>query len=322
MTEVTDNAQEVTNETAPEATNVEETTQVDQSPESEQAAVEGATAAGEQVPAYEPNFSYKYAVEGSKQEEKEFDDLFRGIIKDADSEKAVRELHERAYGLDFVKKDRDDLKTKYTDVHTAHEEQTKALQVAGSYVKHKDFGSFFKVMGIPQHDVLQWAVELAQYHQMSPQEQQVYNNQLSERQRLADLEYQNNQMSTNYQQMATQQRAFELDTVLSRPDVQDVVGSFDNRMGRSGAFREEVIKRGQMYAHQGQDVSAQQVVTELIGLVGHVAQDAPPQAAQQEQPQKKPVIPNITGKGTSPVKRVPKSVEDLQKIHAEMIARS
>src|SRR5688500_2643210 len=60
------------------------------------------------APAYTPDFKVKI-----KGKEFEIDEMFRGLIKDADSEKKVKEFFEKAYGIDFVKQDRKALKDEH-----------------------------------------------------------------------------------------------------------------------------------------------------------------------------------------------------------------
>lgn len=51
-----------------------------------------------ETPAFSPNFKLKVM-----EQEREIPELLRPLIKDAESEKAVRELVEKAYGLEYVK---------------------------------------------------------------------------------------------------------------------------------------------------------------------------------------------------------------------------
>jgi hypothetical protein len=88
-----------------------------------------------------------------------------------------------------------------------------------------------------------------------------------------------------------------------------------------GAVRNEVIKRGQYYWHAyQQDVPVDQVVSEVLNLVGMQQQQQ--QQMQQAAPQPKPKLPNITGKGSSPVKAVPRNLDDLRKLASRMGAEA
>lgn len=192
----------------------------------------------------------------------------------------------------------------------------------GAYLKHGDFDSAFEILGLTEDQIIKYALNKVQYKQMSPEQRAAYDSQLSNTRRMMALEAENQELSQSYQSFAVQQREGEVEMVLSRPDVSSVVQAFDQRVGRPGAFRDEVIKRGKLYAHQGYDAPAQQVIGELINLVGGVP--TPQQTIQQgmgQQPrQAKPTLPNITGKGTSPVKKIPKSIDDLRKLAATMSA--
>ena len=93
---------------------------------------------------------------------------------------------------------------------------------------------------------------------------------------------------------------------------------FDSKVGRPGAFREEVIKRGQMYAAQGNDISVEQAVQEVTNLLrpvyGEVQTHANPQSPQVVAPNYKPTLPNVRSSGTSAIKRTPNTLADLHKL--------
>jgi hypothetical protein len=105
-------------------------------------------------------------------------------------------------------------------------------------------------------------------------------------------------------------------------------------VGKPGAFRTEVIKRGKMYAAMEQDAPVEQVVSEVLQLIGWQGQSTQAQpnvqngagaaaapAAGAGTPaagQAKPTLPNVRGKGTSPAQKVFKSTEELRK-HARQM---
>jgi hypothetical protein len=55
---------------------------------------------------------------------------------------------------------------------------------------------------------------------------------------------------------------------------------------------------------------------QLIGFNGNGA-GTPPAQPQAVAPEQKPVIPNIQGRGTSPVRKVPKSIDDMRAMYDE-----
>lgn len=279
---------------------------------------------------YTPNFKYKYAVEGQKSVEAEIDDLFKPLIKDAETEKKVRELFEKAYGLDFIKSDRDTFKTTASDIYSKFQEQSQAINTVSTFIKNKDYDTVFEVLNIPKQDILQYALGIVQYQQMTPEQRAAYDRNIAERQRYAAIEMQNNQIMSEYNNLAATQRENDVANIVNRPEFASIVQNFDNVAGQ-GAFRNEVVRRGQYYAQvHGIDVPAEQVVREVAQLVGY--QQANMQAQQRSmggtsqntpnagvtKPTQKPVLPNISGKGTSPVKKVPRSVDDLRQLAKQL----
>lgn len=281
------------------------------------------------APAYTPNFKFKYRGLDKNDVEAELDDLFKPLVKDADTEKKIRELHEKAHGLDFVKADRDRLKSAYEPLEQKFESQAQALTQLGQFVQKKDYQSFFEALRIPKEDILQYALREVQLAQMDPQQRAQYEAQRQESQRAHALEMQNQQLQQQFQQLTVNQREMELGGVLQRAEVAASVASFDQRMGRPGAFRDLVIQRGQYHALAlGVDAPAEQVVSEVLAMIGAQAaaagQAATGNAAgstvQAGSGGKPVVIPNIQGKGTSPAKKIPHSTNDLRKLAAQMSA--
>jgi hypothetical protein len=287
--------------------------------------VPAAGAQGVVPPVYTPNFKFKVL-----DKEHEIDPLFQQLIKDADTEKKIKELHEKAFGLDSVKVDRQMLKEKiekhYEPLVQKHQGMIKSIAQIDKMVETGDYDNFFSALEIPEQKILEWAVKKAQLMSLTPQEQAAYNQQVQERNQLYQLQHQNAETQEQLFQMQVQARTAQLSQELSKPEILNAVTAFDTRAGMQGAFQNEVIKRGQFYALQGKDISVEQAVKEVLALVGHVVQPGAGsqqpvgngagqggQAPQQQTPaQKPPVIPNVGGQGTSPAKRVVRSLDDIR----------
>lgn len=296
---------------------------------------EGAIATPAAPAAYAPNLKFKVL-----DKEHEIDPLFAGVIKDADTEKKVRELFEKAYGLDSVKADRQSLKQKiethYAPLEQTHQNTVKALAQFDKMIEQKDYDNFFGTLQIPEEEILKWAVKKAQLMSLTPEERQAYNESVQQRNRLYSLEQQVADSQEAQFQIAVQTRTAQLDQELSKPEILNVIDAYDGRVGTPGAFKAEVIKRGQLYAYQGKDISVEEAVREVIGLMGVNAQ-APVAPQQVQQPvnnsagngqgtapqaqapsQKPPVIPNVGGQGTSPAKKVVRSLDDIRALSKQM----
>lgn len=275
--------------------------------------------------------------------EKNFDEFLLPAIKDADSEKRVRELYEKAHGLDFVKQDRQVLReenTKLKEKATKYDEVETELKRLGHFINNGDLASYFEASGLSEKQVIDYLVKKEELSK-NPQLMQQYNqnrqqiatqfDQLTQQQRLqAELD----QQKAYNQQMLQNQRASELDNVLSDPNVSSIQQQFDARMG-PGAFKNEVIQRG-LYTWQTQqkDLSPKEAIEQVARLAGfnlgqvtipspgatfqnNSGQQATP-GMSQGQRQTPNVIPNIGSGNATPVKPLPTSIKDLRQRYNEM----
>jgi len=267
--------------------------------------------------AYTPNFKFKAA-----DKEQEFDDFVRGAVKNAEQEKKLRELYEKAYGLDHVKSEREKYRNDYKTVNEQYSALNKGLDQLSVMLRNKDYHGFMESLKIPEQDILQYALSRVQYKEMPPEQRQQLDQQYEAQQRLAYLEQANQELVSGYQSQMVQQRASELDGYIGRPEVSQVASEFDARVGRQGAFRDEVIRRGQYYASlpNSQDITVEQAVQEIMNIVGRPQPQGMQAQGQNQmvgtqapvQQNTKPVIPNIKGRGTSPVKKAVRSIDDLR----------
>jgi hypothetical protein len=264
--------------------------------------------AGKAPAAYAPNFKYKVL-----KEEKEIPEWARPFVTSADVEKNVRELFEKADGIEAVKTHRD--------------------QLVVGHLQRGDLDIFFEALNIPEATVLKYALYRLQLKE-NPQQFAAHEQMRQIQLQNLQLQQQLEQSNSGYTNIAVQTREMQLDTHLGRPELLTAVQSFDQRVGKPGAFRTEVIKRGKMYAAMEQDAPVEQVVSEVLQLIGWQGQSTQAQpnvqngagaaaapAAGAGTPaagQAKPTLPNVRGKGTSPAQKVFKSTEELRK-HARQM---
>lgn len=278
-----------------------------------------------EISEYQPNFKFKV-----KDKELEFDDTYKQFIKNAELEKKFRDLHERAFGLDEVKTSRDYFKKQFDDVNQKYADVENSLKVIGNYVKKGDFRTFFETLGIPKDKIINYAIEELKYAEL-PADQKA----ALEQQRAMQLDYQqqlsqNQQLQTQMAQLVQQQTEFSLNHELAKPEIAQVVQSYDTRVGKPGAFMSEVIRRGQYYeAVHKISPPASQLVGEVVQLIGGMSQGAQLQTNSQvmqgqhnsaSQTQKdKPIIPTVGGNsGKSPTRKVYTSIDDLKKARQQM----
>lgn len=281
-----------------------------------------AGATGTEVSApYVPNFKFKI-----KDKELEIDDFLKPIVKTKDVETKIREMYEKAHGLEEVKTSRETFKQQAEEWKTKYGTVESSLQTLGGYVKKGDFRSFFSALNIPKEKIIQYAIEELKYQEL-PAEQKAQID--AQRQQQMEYEQSLNQSQTlqqQMQQMVQKQAEFELTQELAKPEVVSAMTAYDARAQKPGAFKAEVIRRGQYYeAVHKISPPASQLVSEILNLIG--VQQAQPgtQGTSQEtssqtvsQQQNKPTISTFSGGAKSPVKKVPTSIEDLRQMRQNL----
>lgn len=282
----------------------------------------GAAKASDTPQAYVPSFKFKV-----KDKELDFDDFVKPVVKTKDVEQKIKDLYEKAHGLDEVKTSRDSFKAqadewkgKYTTVETS-------LQTLGGYVKKDDFRSFFQALNIPKEKIIKYAIEELKYQEMPADQRAILDAQREKEQALEQTSFQNQTLQQQMAQMIQKQTEFELNQELTKSDVAQAISAYDTRLAKPGAFKAEVIRRGQYYeAVHKTSPPASQLVAEVLSLIGVQAQaqqgtEAASQgtSSQTVQQSQKPVISSFQGSGAkSPARKVPQSIEDLRKMRQQL----
>ena len=292
---------------------------------------------GDDTPAPEPVEYAPNTKFNVRNEEHNFDDWVVPLIKDEETEKKVRELYEKARGIDHVKKDRQVYKETNAKLNQEIEENYKPAvqhtQALNYFLQNGDLGSFFHYSGLKPQEVLKWSIGYAQL----PPEQRIGADQ-NAMNNINTVQQNFQQTDQNYQQQQqlVEYRHKEVDWIIQRPDVSHVQQAFDAQNGE-GAFKKEVINRGIMLQNQNKaDVPAEQVIRECVQIFGPAYSQNNPQSQMQQQnpinpqmnqpPQMQtqspaanpPVITNIQSRGTSPAKKKMKSLADWDKKIAEL----
>jgi hypothetical protein len=270
-------------------------------------------------------------------QQKEFDPFFHNVIKDAETEKKVRELHEKAYGIDFVKTERKKYADELQTVKPQFEQLSSRVEELDGYLAQGNLAAFQRATGLEDKHILVRAkqiIDAMENPNLRSQEEAEFANQ----QQLREMGSQNKQLLAQ----VGQARLFELRSILQRPNVSSIAQAYDARVGAPGSFEREVINRGAMHYQLNKvDKSAEELVNEILGFMGAnpgggmqqqianptegeqtqnqpEAQAAPQQQGTRVVPPKKPTIPNITGRGTSPVKKAINSIDDLRQRGKEL----
>ena len=262
---------------------------------------------------YVPDLKYRI-----KNNEFAFDEWSHPFIKDKETEENFRQLYTAAKALDGVKESRDRIQSEFDQVSTSHREVLDSISRLRDTVQNRDFENFFKQLNIPKDWVQKWMVQDLQRAQMTPEQREQYDQRWSTVREASDLRRENEYLSQQNEEMTAQAHERELDRVLQDPSTNQFMQSYDARQGRVGAFRDAVINYAVgHYQASGTDMTAQEAVSAILSFSGAQPQQAGAAAPQAQPqvvaPQQKPVIPNIQGRSSSPVKKVPKSIEELRR---------
>ncbi len=274
-------------------------------------------------PAFQPNWKFK-----AFGKEHEIDEFWRGLIKDADSEKKVKDVFTKSHAFEDMKTRYEGTSKDFQELLSDHQALDKDVKKVMSFRNSRDFDNFFQALRISDQEIFEYVQKKINLLE-NPEQRKAAEMQAMERQKLYDTSQENERLHGQYQQQAVQARTMQLDMVLSRPDVSKVASLFDEKQGRLGAFRDIVIDEAANHYFQtggdngGKDLSAEEATQRVLQKWGKFfdAPQAPlegtPQIAPQPQVVAKPVIPVTPGKGSSPIKKAPKSLDDLRAMAKE-----
>jgi len=288
-------------------------------------AAEGEVAATPKEDAYQPNYKFKVL-----DQEKEFDEWIRTAVN-KDNEAKIRELYEKAHGLDHVKSQREQERSNREKVEQEFSQFYGGVQEMIS-LRDKDLGRFFEKVKIPRAKVAQWLLEEAKREELPEETKRVYSEREAYQRQLEEREQELQSLQEETVSQAVQARQRELQSVLGSDDVKAVSEAFDQRTGKAGSFMDAVIRHGkaEWEASGGKrDLSPAEAVKEVLHLYGlQPAQAASPaatpngsaQAKKVVAPGDKPtVLPNVGAGNAAPAgNKRPRSTDDLRKLYKSM----
>jgi len=266
-------------------------------------------------PEYQPNFKFKVM-----DQEKEFDEWLRPVVKDADTEKKVRELLEKAYGLDHQKPKFEERTKQLEETTKNYELLRSAAEEAFTFRDKGDLDRFFEVTSVKPEAVYQWVLDKMKQMELPEEQRQVYNKFDETRRQNYLLERQLQDVARREEALSVQARTTELQNALQSPEISHVARVYDETQGQTGKFEQLVIKCGRdAWRDEKRELTVEQAVQSAISLIGKAYQQ-PGQAngTQTEAEKPLPTIPRVAGKSVSAIRKSPTSINDLRKMAAAM----
>lgn len=305
------------------------TTEVSQATEAPaQLETQTAQATQPEVKDWTPNYKVK-----AYDNEYEIPEGFRAYIN-KENEKNFREVFEKFYAVDHMKGKLEKTRTENESLKKFKGEYdliTSNLSKADKFLQNKDFGSLFNFFNLDIKDIQTWMYNELKKQELPPDQQALYNQNNEYLKQKYTLEEQAEAYRQELESLKAQQQEFaiakrgqELDSILNRPEIASVAKNFDAKLGQAGAFRNEVIRRAAFeFQSSGKDMSPEEAVNEALKTLTWDKANEPSNQGDRVLPpqanQKKPTLPNLQGKATSPVSQQVKSIEDLKKLRNQSI---
>jgi hypothetical protein len=285
-----------------------------------------------EVQEYVPNF--KFSVQGV---EYEFDEPLRAIVTDPEKEKYVKDIMERAKGLDAVKEHRDRLiteskeyKTKLQEIQSKAERFENHLSRADTLYQKGDILAAMKHLGFNDQDILKAGYILADD---DPVKKQAY--EAESRARITEIEKEHE--VRNYQEQIRQANVALItqtaQSAVNMPGIKEVADIVDAKAGKQGSFLQELYDLGNTYEKSGQVLNRDFTIPQLAEAIANkyrpfisVAPVTPSVLTPIEtqdvtqkivEPTKKQTIPSPRS-GGSPARKKPASMADLLKRAEEL----
>lgn len=271
---------------------------------------------------YVPNYKYKAAMQ-----EKELDAFWHPLIKDVDSEKKVKELFTKVDAFDFVKGKKEHFEGQFNSLLGDYDAMSNTVTKFNQAVKGDDLSSAFRLAGISKDQIFKWTQQQLQLMEMPAEQRAQYEQFEQARTQKTELEERVQSMQQQFETQAVQNRTMQLEFALARPEVTKFAEAWDKNSETPGAFRDFVAEEARKHFFETQmagkpvDLSPEQAIAMVMKRfgrflnVGDTTANANPAIPPRSAP---PVIPNIVGKASSPIKQVPKSLDDLRKIERSL----
>lgn len=273
-----------------------------------------------EAPKFVPNYKVKVM-----DKEVEIDEFIRDSIKDEKTQNRVKELYEKAHGLDSVKERFVQTRTENKELKTRVSMFEDGLKEIGMHYQRGDLGKVFSKLKIDEEKVLQWVLNKLEYQELPEDQRKIVDSQKEAEEKALAAEQEREFYRSEYEKQLQQARERDLMSELAKPDVKAAMEAFDGRRGQ-GAFMKRVAQHGKyVWDTEGVDLTAEQAIQEVLDLMGHqgTATAAQPAAPAQTQPASQPpivppkqTIPNVSGRPTSPAHQPPQNLAELKKLAA------
>jgi len=265
--------------------------------------------------AYKPSAKYKVL-----DEEHEFDPKLKAVLNE-ETEPIIRELYEKAHGIDAIKASRAQVSKERDELRGNFQNLTSEVSRVMGYRRAKDYQSLFESLQVPDEEVAKYILEKARISTLPPEQQAVYNEREAFRKRMNAMEQNFQNIQAQGQTQEVQARINELDQTLGDEKLKALAKDFDSRNG-AGSFKTAIINHGAtQYGITNKDLSPKEAVDSFIKMTGLSIPKGQPKPGAND-PTKRVVakpkaktIPSFGGGQASvTAMKKPTSIDDLRKL--------
>lgn len=289
------------------------------------------TPAGEGEEGEEGEFkaALKFTVHGK---ELAMDPRLEGVIKTKEHEEILRDLYTKVEGFELIKPKYQERTQQVQEFQRLWQEevtpQRQSIEMAKQALAADDMETVIEVLGLPKEKIFRYVANQLRYQEMSPQERADADRARrlqQESYRVPQVNDQLTQATAENRKLAQDMRYMQLDFALSQGAQQDVVKMVDAKLGQVGAFKQKVMLFAADHAKRtGEDLTVEQAIEAVAKEYrAFVVTEQPKPAKQGLTAQEKvvkvaskkpPVIPSISGRGTSPARKEISRISDLRKL--------
>lgn len=278
--------------------------------------VEGQTET--EVEEYIPTMTYKV-----RDEEKQFDDRFKGILKSKDDEDFLRDLYTKADGLDTYKTKLGATEQTIAQLQGHLNQAADYYKTIGTAVESKDMAKIANTLGLDNDVVLDYAMKLVEESELPENQRQEVQAARELRFRQESLEAQNAELQGQLQEIQ-QGNVQSQEAALINNQANMVNSSISsNYSDLNSTLTNAGINMFDLVVAEGHQEFLQTGVepTNINAIVDRVAQKfnnlipatpAPAPVQAPAQTSRPAAIPKITGDPSSPMDRRVVSLEQLQ----------
>jgi len=254
--------------------------------------------------AFEPNYSYKV-----KDEEFEFDDRVKSIIKTKEDEDYFRDIYTRADGINTYKQKISDYESKVNELTDGVNELSNGFHRIKELRDNDNIQELMHTLGIKEESIVNYALELAKQQALPQEERERINKVQTFERENRELKTRLNSLETQFQTTAQQseaQRDFqELTNVVSENS------NLAKAMESKGLnLQSEIINTGMSeFGRRGQDISIQDAFNIVKQKYGWLEEVNIPKIDRKES------LPVIKGTSSAHISDEITSIEQLQKLY-------